>query len=657
MTEHGGILVVDDTPLSLKLLTDILVMEGYRVRPANNGELALASIKVSPPELVLLDIRMPGMDGFEVCRRLKADPTSKDIPVIFISASTALEDRVEGFALGAVDFISKPFQREELLARVRTHLELDRLKTQLEARIEERTMELKEERDLVENILETASAIILALDTEGRIERINPYMESVSGYRFEEVRGRDWVATFLPDGDRDHIRQLFVKVMGGSQILTNVNSIITKDGEKRQIEWYVNSLKDAEGRVTGILSVGQDITMRSQAEEDRERLIENLRVLNQALVLSGVKIQEQAEIAQRRASELETIIWSITDAIFICDKVGYLIDVNEAGLQLIGLKERPENSPNLFDLLGLLKLRCPDGKPISDHRELALWRALHGETVRELEEIAQDRCIPRDIHLLVSAVPIRDKEENITGAVEVMIDITRLRELDMLKDQFVAVAAHELKTPVTIMKGYSQLLLQTSDDLPPAHRSTLEAVNRGADRIDKIVRDLLDISLLFMSRLEVSLEKLDLAELLKQVVDRMSLPMTKHNIRLFGAEPAVIQGDCDRLTQVLVNLLDNAIRYSPYGGDVDVAVTLKEFTVEVSVKDLGIGIPKEKQEHIFQRFYRAHTNTPYDYGGMGVGLYISSEIINRHGGHMWFESQDGKGSTFHFSLPLQAAIS
>lgn len=120
MPDHGRILAVDDTPASLKLLTELLKAEGYDVRSAIHGELALQAALIEPPELVLLDIRMPDMDGFEVCRRLKAQALTAHIPIIFVSALTDTEDKVRGFELGAVDFVTKPYQREELLARVRT---------------------------------------------------------------------------------------------------------------------------------------------------------------------------------------------------------------------------------------------------------------------------------------------------------------------------------------------------------------------------------------------------------------------------------------------------------------------------------------------------------------------------------------------------------
>ncbi|MGZ5006701.1 MAG: HD-GYP domain-containing protein [Methylobacter sp.] len=143
MTNKGRILAVDDTPASLKLLTDLLATEGYEVRSAIRGELALHSAINNPPELILLDIRMPEMDGFEVCRRLKAQPETSDVPIIFVSSLTEMDEKVEGFELGAVDFITKPYQREELLIRVRTHLEMTRLRNRLEYLVDERTNELR----------------------------------------------------------------------------------------------------------------------------------------------------------------------------------------------------------------------------------------------------------------------------------------------------------------------------------------------------------------------------------------------------------------------------------------------------------------------------------------------------------------------------------
>lgn len=154
------ILAADDTPSSLKLLNDILVSEGYEVRAAINGELALHAAQMDPPDLILLDINMPSMNGFEVCGRLKETEQTRNIPVIFVSAISAIEEILKGFDRGAVDYVTKPFHREELLARVRTHLELNRLRHHLEKEVEERTQSLKEsEEKLKTTLIESVTAI------------------------------------------------------------------------------------------------------------------------------------------------------------------------------------------------------------------------------------------------------------------------------------------------------------------------------------------------------------------------------------------------------------------------------------------------------------------------------------------------------------------
>ncbi len=162
MTDSANdyILAVDDTPASLRLLTDILNGEGYQVRSAINGELAIRAATSQPPQLVLLDVSMPGMDGFEVCQRLKKEPQLRDVPVIFVSALSEMQDKLTGFDIGGVDYVTKPFQREELLARVRTHIELYRLQHHLEEMVEERTRSLQEsERRLKGNLLESVTAV------------------------------------------------------------------------------------------------------------------------------------------------------------------------------------------------------------------------------------------------------------------------------------------------------------------------------------------------------------------------------------------------------------------------------------------------------------------------------------------------------------------
>jgi putative two-component system response regulator len=184
--DTGYILAVDDTPSSLRLLTDLLHGEGYSVRSAINGELALRAAMAKPPQLILLDISMPGMDGFEVCRRLKQEQHLSEVPVIFVSAMSETQEKLKGFDIGAVDYVTKPFQREELLARVHTHLELYRLRNHLGEMVEQRTRSLSEsEKRLKNNLLESVSALAAMIElrdpyTAGHQRRVASITEAIA---------------------------------------------------------------------------------------------------------------------------------------------------------------------------------------------------------------------------------------------------------------------------------------------------------------------------------------------------------------------------------------------------------------------------------------------------------------------------------------------
>ncbi len=290
----GYILVVDDTLTSLKLLVELLTAEGYQVRPADSGELALAAVAAQPPELILLDIFMPEMDGFEVLRRLKAREASRAIPVIFLSAATETEQRVAGFKQGAVDFVSKPFQRDELLARVETHLELSRLRTQLEQRaaelqslnekllideLAERKRSddaLRESEQLLQSIVHVLPVGIFILDAEGSIISVNPAAQQIwAGLRklpiaqFGEYKG--W---WLDSSKRiePHEWAGARAVQHGETSLDEEIEIECFDGTHKIILNFALPIRGSDGRIKGAVIVNQDITQRKATENDIRHL-------------------------------------------------------------------------------------------------------------------------------------------------------------------------------------------------------------------------------------------------------------------------------------------------------------------------------------------------------------------------------------------------
>jgi diguanylate cyclase (GGDEF)-like protein/PAS domain S-box-containing protein len=274
----GEVLIVEDTPASLKLLSDLLTEAGYYVRQAPNGELALWTAQSRPPELILLDIRMPGIDGFEVCRRLKASPELCQVPVIFLSAQHDTDDKVRGFALGAVDFIAKPFQTEEILARTDAHVRLGRAqkalaaeRALLEQRVAERTAELArevEQRRANEEFLRLASQVfeatqdaIVVTDREGRIVATNPAFTQISGYTAQEAMGQNVGVLHAGSQDPATFEQMVQSIVGtghwSGEILAR-----RKNGETYPGLLSASVVKDASGLVINHVAVFMDITER-----------------------------------------------------------------------------------------------------------------------------------------------------------------------------------------------------------------------------------------------------------------------------------------------------------------------------------------------------------------------------------------------------------
>ncbi|MDQ5824587.1 MAG: PAS domain S-box protein [Chloroflexota bacterium] len=232
----------------------------------------------------------------------------------------------------------------------------------------------------------------------------------------------------------------------------------------------------------------------------------------------------------------------------------------------------------------------------------------------------------------------------------------RAEEAVQLRDDFLSVASHELKTPITAIKGYAQVLNRNPQLAALGNdrvTRSLKSIVSQADRMSLLVNEMLDISRIESGHLQLTLESVDLVTMSEEVAAEMQILSEQHSISVSAPErPIFTTADRERISQVLVNLLENALKYSPGGGDIAVNIAREQDRAVVSVSDRGIGIPVEEIEHLFQRYYRAPNASSRNYGGLGLGLYISQEIVRQHGGSIWAQSRVGEGSTFFFSLPL-----
>jgi PAS domain S-box-containing protein len=335
----------------------------------------------------------------------------------------------------------------------------------------------------------------------------------------------------------------------------------------------------------------------------------------------------------------------------VSDVRGRLIGANRAGLRLFGLRSTEELGTDVRELFDRLPATHADGRKLAPD-ELPIARGLAGQRVQASDLVVLHQQGERPCQLSLSSSPIRDDDGNVMGVVAVIRDVTELVELDHLKDQFIRAAAHELKTPVTIMKARAQGLLRGGAEPDPRRRQMLESIDRGADRIADIVHDLLELSEVQLGRLSISPDRVDLRAVVEDVVARATRRSIGERIHLHADDGAIVEGDRTRLAGVIGRLLQNAAKYSPNGGEIDVDLHVEDGRAVVSVTDHGIGIPRDKQARLFECFYRAHAATQEDFGGLGIGLFLARKIIDLHRGSIWFKSEQGHGSTFAFSLPL-----
>jgi signal transduction histidine kinase len=391
-----------------------------------------------------------------------------------------------------------------------------------------------------------------------------------------------------------------------------------------------------QGRPYGVLC-HEHVGRARPWSRDNEAFAGNLADLASLSLEAG----EHRDMERRWAA----VVDAIAEAVFVIDEDGQLTLTNPIAARMaelagggLGFDER-HRLIEFSDAAG--HVLSPDNTPAS--------RSLRGETLRgEVFQMLFRRSGERRSYRVTSA-PIYEGK-HVRSVVAVVADITEEAFLECFKRELLAALAHELKTPVAIVKGHIQHFARTEE--VPAHlQSMLDAVERAAGRLQRLIDDLIEVSGFSLGRLVLARERVELGALLYAVVERATGTAPDRHIELRAPDPASVQADRTRLEQALRRLVDNALRFSPGGGTVSVDLTVDGATAVIAVRDRGIGIPANQQSHLFEMFFRAHAGTPNDVGGLGVGLYLARQIVLRHGGDMWFDSVEGRGSTFYVRLP------
>ena len=342
------------------------------------------------------------------------------------------------------------------------------------------------------------------------------------------------------------------------------------------------------------------------------------------------------------------------------------------GVAVIDARERLVFSNRAFAAILNLDAEKSEGRPlievVRNSQLVALIRkALQGE------EGVQGDVIMGFVHQLsfaVTAAPVNPLDSAAaakdtsarpvssaapSGAVVVLHDVTELRRLERVRQDFVANVSHEFKTPLTAIQGFAETLLAGALDDPKNNRRFLEIIREHASRLARLTDDLMKLARIEAGKMEVQLSPVNLADLAEGCAETARLKAARKQITLEIDVPATlprVRGDANLLHEVLQNLLDNAVQYTHSGGKITVTAAARERDAVVTIADTGIGIPLADQERIFERFYRVDAARSREAGGTGLGLSIARHIIEAHGGRIWVESEVGSGSRFSFSLPL-----
>ena len=377
-------------------------------------------------------------------------------------------------------------------------------------------------------------------------------------------------------------------------------------------------------------------------------------------------VADYAVWQENERAMLQAIIDELPAGVVLRDLDGTVFMYNEAALALaINCPTvRAARAAGDFSMQPVWESAGPDGETVEQEVFPSQQAVLTGQPVKGAQIFlrqADDRVVP----LLVNAAPVRDTEGHLTRGVSVFQDITALKELERHKDEFISVASHELRGPLTVIRGQAQLLQrqlrrqEKQGQLLPAMTNIIESmenIESQTARLNDLVNDLLDVSRIQAGKLVLQCGHTEVQPLIAKVVQHWARSSANHALVVEADLPAEgVNGDWDarRVEQIVNNLIDNAMKYSPDGGSVQVRVRrdAEAGEVIVTVQDEGLGIPPEALAHLFERFYRA--GNVYNISGTGLGLYISKQLAVAHGGDLWAESPGlGKGSTFSLRLPL-----
>jgi PAS domain S-box-containing protein len=617
------ILIVDDQPATLKVLLSFLQEQDFELRILQSGGQTLEMLRYIQPDVILLDVLMPDMDGFETCRRIKEYRELADVPIIFMTALHSVEDKIAGFAAGGVDYITKPFQQDEVLARISTHLSLKHTQEKL-----------RHQKTMLEALLDSIPDPIYFKDLANRYLGCNRAFEEFAGRKEGEILSKTDEAVLPPD-IAAHFRSRDQEMLASCTAERREETILCSDGKTVLFDVLKTPYIGPDGNPLGLIGICRNITdlkkAERQAEEERERLIVTLHSIGDGVIATDVegKISYLNQIAEQLTG------WSVAAA---------------AG--------RP--SAEVFKIIHE-KTGETCANPVCQVLELGVLVMLENNT-------ALVRKDGSSLSIADSCAPIRDREGKIIGTVIVFRDVTNERKMteELIKIKkleslslLAAGIAHDFNNILFAIMGNVELAATRVDTEDTQTIGLLTDAQKATERAAKLTQQLL----IFAKGGEPMKETTSLIDLVRESADFVLHGSHVSCEYTFAEGLWLINADSGQISQVIQNIILNAREAMPVGGKIRIVCSNVENAatepllppelckgnfVRITIQDNGSGIPPEIMDKIFDPYF---TTKPE---GNGLGLAICHAVIKKHDGHIVVQSEVGQGTLFSIYLPAAA---
>lgn len=523
--------------------------------------------------------------------------------------------------------------------------------------IEKAKQEIRELGKYIEEFLTFLPFPLCIVNLPGAIIDVNNAFVDLTGYGEIEIVGKRINVLFANEREAENIKK---RIFTEKIIKNHEVTVLTKGKNKIVVSLSASLRKNEEGELIGYFLVFSDVgelkKLQAELEEkvirrtgDLEIRTNELEDTRKALINMLEDVEEERLKAEEERSKTQAIITNFVDGILVFDRENVLTRINP-------------QAETFFQTKGGKII----GKSIAKLSKLPILKFLiksssnHSDAVAEIKEIFRKELkISDNLILEISTFPILREKEKL-GTSVILHDISREKLIERMKTEFVSLAAHQLRTPLSAIKWTLRMLLD--GDLGKINREQenfIQKTYQSNERMISLINDLLNVTRIEEGRYLFELSFIGIEDVLQPIIKSYQESMKRKKIKLVFKKPKTklpkIKIDSEKVGLAIENLIDNALRYTFPGGLVTVALRYVKEEIEISVKDSGVGIPEDQRERIFTKFFRGANVVRMETEGSGLGLFIAKNIIEAHEGKVWFESKEGKGSTFYFTLPVKKA--